>query len=61
MLIERGVKLVGIDYLSVDRIDDEDAPAHRILLSSGAFIVEGLDLLDAPIGALPDLLPAVED
>ena len=51
LLIERGVKLVGIDYLSVDRIDDEDAPAHRILLSSGTFIVEGLDLLDAPIGA----------
>lgn len=51
LLIERGVTLVGIDYLSVDRIDDEDAAAHRILLSSGAFIVEGLDLLDAPIGA----------
>ncbi len=51
LLIERGVKLAGIDYLSVDRIDDEDAPAHRILLSSGAFIVEGLDLLDAPVGA----------
>jgi arylformamidase len=51
LLLERGVELVGIDYLSFDRIDDEDAPAHRILLSSGAFIVEGLDLLDAPIGA----------
>ena len=51
LLIERGVKLVGIDYLSVDRIDDEDAPAHRILLSSDVFIVEGLNLFDAPIGA----------
>jgi arylformamidase len=50
LLIEKGVKLVGVDYLSVDRLDDEDAPAHRILLSSGAFIVEGLDLFKAPIG-----------
>jgi arylformamidase len=50
LLIERGVKLVGIDYLSVDKVDDEDAPVHHLLLSSGAFIVEGLDLLDAPVG-----------
>lgn len=50
LLIERGVKLVGIDYLSVDRHDDEHAPAHKLLLSTGALIVEGLDLLDAPVG-----------
>ena len=50
LLIERGVKLVGIDYMSVDKFDDEDAPVHTLLLSSGAFIVEGLDLFDAPVG-----------
>ncbi|MHB8205297.1 MAG: cyclase family protein [Desulfomonilaceae bacterium] len=50
LLIERGVKLVGIDYLSVDRSDDECAPVHHLLLSSGAFILEGLDLFDAPVG-----------
>ncbi|MDA8406297.1 MAG: cyclase family protein [Deltaproteobacteria bacterium] len=50
LLIERGVKLVGIDYLSVDRSDDECAPVHHLLLSSGAFIVEGLNLFDAPVG-----------
>jgi RpiB/LacA/LacB family sugar-phosphate isomerase len=38
-LIERGVRLVGIDYLS---IGDEDA--HRELLSAGVVAVEGLDL-----------------
>jgi arylformamidase len=38
-LVERGVKLVGVDYLSVG---DEDA--HRVLLGAGVVPVEGLDL-----------------
>ncbi|MGC8605638.1 MAG: cyclase family protein [Desulfomonilaceae bacterium] len=50
LLIERGVELVGVDYLSVDRNDDEGAPVHKLLLSSNTFIVEGLDLFDAPVG-----------
>lgn len=50
LLIERGIRLVGIDYLSVDRHDDEHAPAHKLLLSNGALIVEGLDLIEAPAG-----------
>src|SRR3954462_3212942 len=39
VLVERGVRLVGIDYLS---IGDEDA--HKVLLGSGIVPVEGLDL-----------------
>ena len=38
-LVERGVKLLGIDYLSIG-----DAEAHRTLLSAGVVCVEGLDL-----------------
>jgi RpiB/LacA/LacB family sugar-phosphate isomerase len=38
-LIERGVRLVGIDYLSIG-----DAEAHRELLEAGVVAVEGLDL-----------------
>jgi arylformamidase len=38
-LIEAGVRLVGIDYLS---IGDEDA--HRALLGAGVVAIEGLDL-----------------
>ena len=38
-LVERGAKLLGIDYLSIG-----DADAHRILLSAGVVCVEGLDL-----------------
>lgn len=38
-LIERGVKLLGIDYLSIGNAD-----AHRALLSRGIVCIEGLDL-----------------
>jgi arylformamidase len=37
-LVERGVRLVGIDYLSVG-----DQAAHRVLLGAGVVAVEGLD------------------
>ena len=42
-LVDRGVKLVGVDYLSVAPYGDS-TPTHRILLSAGMVIVEGLDL-----------------
>ena len=43
-LVSRGVKLVGIDYLSVDAPGVPDLPVHRLLLSSGVVVVEGLNL-----------------
>jgi arylformamidase len=45
-LIERGVRLVGIDYLSIG-----DADAHRELLGAGVVAVEGLDLREVEPGA----------
>ncbi|MGC8659708.1 MAG: cyclase family protein [Desulfomonilaceae bacterium] len=50
LLVERGVRLVGIDYLSIDRYDDQYAPVHKLLLSAGVLIVEGLDLSVVPAG-----------
>jgi arylformamidase len=44
MLLEKKVKVVGIDYLSPDKIDAEDLPVHKILLSNNILIVEGLNL-----------------
>lgn len=43
LLIRRGVKLVGVDYLSVAPYDD-GRPTHVTLLEAGIVIVEGLDL-----------------
>jgi arylformamidase len=49
-LIEHNVKLVGIDYLSVERFKSEDFSTHRLLLSHEVVIVEGLDLREVPAG-----------
>jgi len=43
-LAQAGLKLVGFDYLSVDRYGARDFPAHHALLEAGVVIVEGLDL-----------------
>jgi len=43
-LVERGVTLVGFDYLSVEKFGSEDFATHHALLSKGVVIVEGLDL-----------------
>src|SRR2546423_12452289 len=43
-LVERGARLVGIDYLSVERFKSEDFATHMTLLARGVVIIEGLDL-----------------
>jgi arylformamidase len=42
-LVERGVQLVGVDYLSVAPYNDS-IPTHAALLKAGVVIVEGLNL-----------------
>ena len=42
-LIDREVRLVGMDYLSVAPFDDP-GPTHRAFLRSNVVLVEGLDL-----------------
>jgi arylformamidase len=50
-LVERGIRLVGIDYLSVQRFADAEPTTHRILLGAGVIAVEGLDLRGIEAGA----------
>ncbi|AZT91090.1 cyclase family protein [Caldicellulosiruptor changbaiensis] len=49
-LIEKGVKVVGIDYLSIEEFGSEDYSVHKSLLSSGIIIIEGLSLLNVSEG-----------
>lgn len=42
-LVARGIRLVGVDYLSVAPYRDS-VPTHQILLRAGMILVEGLDL-----------------
>jgi len=48
-LVDRGVKLVGVDYLSVAPFK-QSRPTHEILLEAGIVIVEGLDLTEVAQG-----------
>lgn len=43
-LVEAGIKLVGIDYLSVEKFKSENFQTHLAFLYHGVVIVEGLDL-----------------
>ncbi len=49
-LVERGAKLVGVDYLSVAEYS-QPVPTHRALLAAGVVVVEGLDLSRVEPGA----------
>jgi arylformamidase len=49
-LVEHGVKVVGVDYLSVEEFKKPGAPAHRALLGGGVIVIEGLNLRDVDPG-----------
>lgn len=49
-LVERGVKVVGVDYLSVEVFKTPGAPAHHTLLGGGVIVIEGLNLRDVEPG-----------
>ena len=49
-LVQQGVRLVGVDYLSVEKYKEPGAPTHHHLLGAGVVVVEGLDLRGAPAG-----------
>ena len=49
-LADLGVRLVGIDYLSIEQFRSGHHRTHKTLLSHGIAIVEGLDLSAPPSG-----------
>jgi arylformamidase len=49
-LVNHGIKVVGVDYLSVEEFHKPDAPAHHILLGGGTIVIEGLNLRDIEPG-----------
>ena len=48
--VSASVRLVGIDYLSIEKFKSETFETHLALLSKGVVIVEGLDLRAVPAG-----------
>ena len=49
-LVERGIRLIGVDYLSVEHRHTPGHPTHLTLLSAGVVIVEGMNLDGVPAG-----------
>jgi arylformamidase len=50
-LARLNVRLVGIDYLSVEKFQPARFETHTVLLSRGIIIIEGLDLRDVAAGS----------
>jgi len=49
-LVGQGIKVLGVDYLSVEEFKKPGAPAHHVLLGSGTIVIEGLNLRDVEPG-----------
>jgi arylformamidase len=49
-LVGHGIKVVGVDYLSVEAFKTPGAPAHHVLLGGGTIVIEGLNLRDVEPG-----------
>jgi arylformamidase len=49
-IVEKGIRLIGSDYLSV-ACRDQTGPVHRLLLGAEVVLVEGLLLQEVPEGA----------
>lgn len=50
LLVENGVVLVGIDYLSIEKSGSPGHPVHVTLLEKEVVILEGVDLRGVPAG-----------
>jgi arylformamidase len=65
VLVKRGVKLVGVDYLSIEQFKSGHHKTHKTLLGAGVIIVEGLSFTGVPAGTyelicLPLSLPGLD-
>ena len=49
-MVEKGMVLVGVDYLSIDGCETSVYPVHHALLHSGVVVVEGINLSGVPAG-----------
>ena len=49
-LVEKGICLVGTDFLGIEKEKNPGHPVHTTLLKAGIVNVEGLDLSEVPAG-----------
>lgn len=49
-VVDHGIKLIGIDYLSIECWDDAENATHKTMLGNDVVAIEGLDLSEVPAG-----------
>ncbi len=49
-LVEKKVKMIGIDYLSIESYHSTDFKVHKTILSNNIGVLEGLDLQNIECG-----------
>jgi arylformamidase len=49
-LVDNGIVLIGVDFLSIEEAHAAEHPTHKTLLEAGVVIVEGLNLGDVEPG-----------
>ncbi len=49
-MVEMGIEVVGLDYLSIEKFGTKGMPVHKKLLGNGVTIVEGLSLEEVEPG-----------
>jgi arylformamidase len=59
LCVVKGVGLVGIDYVTIDRYGDRSFAVHRKLLENSILILEGIDLSHVPEGKYTLLCPPI--
>jgi arylformamidase len=65
LLVQTGVKLIGVDYLSIEQFRSGHHRTHKTLLGADVIIVEGLSFTGVPAGryeliCLPLSLPGLD-
>ena len=56
-LVQRGLRLVGVDAPSVDERESRTLDVHRALFGGGAYVLENLDLRAVPEGRYELIAP----
>jgi arylformamidase len=51
LLVENNVRVVGIDYLSIEEFETDEHPVHKLLTGNDVIIIESLDLSAIEPGA----------
>jgi arylformamidase len=51
LIVKNGVRVVGIDYLSIEELETEEHPVHKLLTENEVIIIETLDLSKIEPGA----------